>query len=85
MDIEKLISVDTAKYGEPLVWTSKESTWAELLFPLLEARGAVAIWRWLAETEPHDWTPYSVADGYPIPGSKNFKIETGDVIFVVKG
>ena len=59
-------------------WLAEGSTTASTLFDALSSDGATALHVWNGST----WVRYSVVDGAMVPGSVDFTIERGDVLFI---
>ncbi|MCY4667199.1 MAG: hypothetical protein OXC29_04335 [Rhodococcus sp.] len=59
-------------------WLSESPTTASELFSSLSAAGATAIHLW----NDGAWVRYSVVDGSAVPGSVNFDVERGDILFI---
>lgn len=59
-------------------WLAEGSTTASALFAALSGDGATALHVWNGTA----WVRYSVVDGQRVPGSVDFDIERGDVLFI---
>ena len=59
-------------------WTASNSSTASMVFASLAGRGATSIQLWNGST----WLRYSMVDGAMVPGSIDFTINTGDVIYI---
>lgn len=80
--VARLTAVDTIQFGQPMVWMIKESICISKAFAIFERRGARAVWRWEMDSEQDGWTAFAkTANGQRVPGSKDFEISSGDVVF----
>ena len=59
-------------------WTASNSSTASQVFASLAGRGATSIQLWNGSS----WLRYSMVDGAMVPGSIDFTIMTGDVIYI---
>ena len=59
-------------------WVAANSTTASQVFASLAGRGATSIQLWNGSA----WLRYSMVDGAMVPGSIDFTIMTGDVIYI---
>ena len=59
-------------------WLAEGSTTASALFSALSDGGATAVHLWNGAA----WVRYSVVDGSEVPGSVDFDVERGDVLFI---
>jgi len=59
-------------------WLAEGSTNASTLFAALSDAGATAIHLWNGSA----WVRYSVVDGSQVPGSVDFEVNRGDVLFI---
>ena len=79
--IDNAIATETARVAGTSgfqTWLSEHGTTASALFTEASANGATAIHLWNGTS----WVRYSVVDGQAVPGSTDFDIEYGNVLFI---